>query len=72
MLVVSCRLFACSRAISSWMLTSESEVTCLQLLDLRFELGDRLFEIEEGNGHDGRPIPRWIRLRASDTGGRRR
>jgi len=23
------RLFACSRLISSWMLTSESEVTCL-------------------------------------------
>ena len=47
MLVVSCRLLACSRAISSWMLTSESEVTCLQLLDLGFELGDRLFEIQE-------------------------
>src|SRR5215470_7252181 len=28
MLMVSCRLFACSRAISSWMLTSDSEVTC--------------------------------------------
>src|SRR5215475_12774394 len=28
MLVVSCRLLACRRLISSWMLTSESEVTC--------------------------------------------
>src|SRR5262249_42372036 len=28
MLCVSCRLLACSRPISSWMLTSVSEVTC--------------------------------------------
>src|SRR5262245_17927185 len=28
MLVVSCRLLACRREISSWMLTSESELTC--------------------------------------------
>jgi hypothetical protein len=29
MLIVSWRLFACRRPISSWMFTSESEVTCL-------------------------------------------
>src|SRR5256885_7574953 len=29
MFIVSCRLLACSRPISSWMLTSPSEVTCL-------------------------------------------
>ena len=44
---VSWRLLACRRLISSWMLTSESDAHVLQLFDLGFELGDRLFEIRE-------------------------
>jgi len=51
MLVVSCRLLACRRPISSWMLTSDSEVTCLSSSIFQLSrLGDRLFEIQKGNG----------------------
>ena len=48
---VSCRLLARSRDISSSMLTDASRRDVAELLDLGFELGDRLFEIEETDGH---------------------
>jgi hypothetical protein len=42
----------------------------LELLDFRFELGDRLFEIQEGNGHERfyRKFKCCARLRAQPPG----
>ena len=47
MLVVSGRLLACRRLISSLMLTLGIRAHVLELLDLGFELRDRLFEVEK-------------------------
>ena len=51
MLVVSARLFALRRAISSPMLISVSGTQEFELVDLRLELGDRLFEVEKVQVH---------------------
>jgi len=57
MLVVSARLFARRRAISSpdvHFLVGGDEP---QLVDLRLELGDRLLEIQETECHGGEGCP---------------
>jgi hypothetical protein len=44
----------------------------LELLDFRFELGDRLFEIQKGNGHERfyRKFKCCARVRGGGAGGK--
>ena len=66
MLVVSCRLLACRRDDLVLDVDLGVRGDVLQLLDLGFELGDRLFEIEESNGHSD------VYREREDAGGRLR